>query len=477
MSLINQMLRDLESRRTGEQLDTSGISTAVGQAPRPTVPAWLSPLLLGLLLVTLLVIGWRLLLPTAVPPQTAALGEKVVAVSIAAPPPRQQATPMRDEIETAGVVAAAVPPSPPTSATPGNQTKPLIDPAPVAATPPVEPTPSRVQLHSLWPASLSVAPGLQDVMLHGAGFAPDDRVAIAWGGGGVLLDKRVVFLGPEQIRIRIRTGTNPDRWTIRVVSADGRESRALPLPISAADTMASAAPSGSGTEPAPQPMPLHEAPSAAGAGRAEPISEESERVEKRLRPLNRTDQAEQHYRDAYALLQQRQPEKAEVKLRQALGLVTGHRAAAEALTGLLVSQGRQVEALELLQQVRNELSGSATLAMLHARLLLERNQLGAAIGELERSAGSGLQPAEFYALLGGLYQRGDFFDDSIESYQRALQQQPRNAIWQMGLGISQEGAGNREAAAESLRQALASGRLSPQLSDYTRSRLKQLAAE
>ena len=83
----------------------------------------------------------------------------------------------------------------------------------------------------------------------------------------------------------------------------------------------------------------------------------------------------------------------------------------------------------------------AQFVMLHARLLAEQGHTGEALTALEQAIGNTEPQAELFALAAALYQQQRNYEQSVRVYQRALQMQPQQGHWWMGLGISLEGAG------------------------------------
>jgi MSHA biogenesis protein MshN len=196
-------------------------------------------------------------------------------------------------------------------------------------------------------------------------------------------------------------------------------------------------------------------------------------MEKTARPPSPQQQAEGEYQRGVNALRAGSHAAAESAFRGALRLDGEHLLARETLAAMLLGAGRLIEADEVLEQGRRLFGRNPTLALLLARLRVEQNQTGAAVTVLEQSLHAATARADYLAFLAALYQRELRYDDSIESYGRALALQPQQASWWAGMGISLENAGRTADAIKAYQQA-AAGQLPPQLQEHVRNRLKAL---
>jgi Putative Zn-dependent protease, contains TPR repeats len=196
-------------------------------------------------------------------------------------------------------------------------------------------------------------------------------------------------------------------------------------------------------------------------------------VEKTVRPPTPQLQAETEYQRGVNALRGGNQAAAETALRTALRLDGEHLLARETLAAVLLGAGRLIEADEVLEQGRRQFARNPTLALLLARLRVEQGQTGAAVTILEQTLHAATARADYLAFLAALYQRELRYEESIESYGRALALQPQQASWWVGMGISLENAGRRADAVKAYEQA-AAGALPPQLQDHVRNRLKAL---
>ncbi|ALK97073.1 hypothetical protein AB595_21925 [Massilia sp. WF1] len=186
--------------------------------------------------------------------------------------------------------------------------------------------------------------------------------------------------------------------------------------------------------------------------------------------------AEGEYRRALASLQDGRMEDTIAALEQALKLDPAHDAARQTLVGLLIEAKRSDEAIRHLQAGLALDARQPALAMLLARLQIERG--GSGIETLTRTlpyAGNGTgSSADYHAFLAGALQREQRYREAAVEYQAALRVSPGNGVWWMGLGMSLQ-AGKRNAEArEAFQRAHASGTLAPELQAFVESRLQQL---
>lgn len=184
--------------------------------------------------------------------------------------------------------------------------------------------------------------------------------------------------------------------------------------------------------------------------------------------------AENEYRRALGLLQQGRSTDAAAALEQALQLDARHAGARQALVGTLLDARRQDEALRRAREGLALDPAQPGLAMIVARIQLERGEVRAAIESLERGLPHGAERADYQAFLAALLQRDGRHKQAVEHYVLALQRAPDNGVWWMGMGISLQADQRAAEAQEAFRRARASGTLTPELQAFVESRLGQL---
>lgn len=146
-------------------------------------------------------------------------------------------------------------------------------------------------------------------------------------------------------------------------------------------------------------------------------------------------------------------------LEQALLADPRNGAARETLVGLLIEAQRKDEAVAQLQAALAVDVRQPVLAMLLARLQIERG--GDGVDTLARTlpfaAASVDGGAGYHAFFAGALQRHGRPREAIAQYQAALQLAPDQAVWWMGLGLSLRADGQAGPAAEAFRRARACG--------------------
>ncbi len=202
----------------------------------------------------------------------------------------------------------------------------------------------------------------------------------------------------------------------------------------------------------------------------------TEAVEKTARPLSPEQQAELSYQDALRMLQSGRPAAAEPRLRAALDSYPAQRAARTTLAGLLINSGRLPEATKLLAAGLALAPTYAPFAKLYARLRIDQGELNDARAVLERAAPTAQDDPEYHALLAALYQRLGMYEQAARTYRGALQAQPRNGVWWLGLGLALEGTGDRANALQSYRRAQQSGTLDSEVLRYVDGKITALQA-
>jgi MSHA biogenesis protein MshN len=183
--------------------------------------------------------------------------------------------------------------------------------------------------------------------------------------------------------------------------------------------------------------------------------------------------AEGEYRHALHALQDGRMTETVAALEQALKLDPSHDAARQTLVGLLIEAKRTDEAIRHLQTGLALDARQPSLAMLLARLQIERG--GSGIDTLMRTLPYAGNHADYHAFLAGALQREQRHRDAAEQYQAALRVVPGNGVWWMGLGMSLQAERRNGEALEAFQRARASGTLSGELLAFVERRLQQLA--
>lgn len=422
MSLINQMLQDLEQRRAAGAplpIDQSQVR-AVLAPPRMHIAWWLALVLL----VALLALGlWSW--------QRSPHALQVPSVAVAAPAATRVAVPVLPApaasvpLAAGGVAAVA-------------SSVPVAAPAAVASAPPAAAAPAPAPTAAPAPAP-TPAPALSAVP---AAAIPE----------------------PEKTASRTPSPAVPpalplDAGRGRLVHAASAASAEHAVP-----KLAHRAP----------PAPLAGAPRVAASADGAQAQPGIAPLGKEMRAPTPQQQAENDFRKAVALIQQGSAAAAQAALERALQADPRHAAARQTLAGLLLDAKQVPAALDTLQAGLQLDPAQPGMAMILARIQMENGALESALATLQRSLPYGAERADYQAFLAALLQREKRHPEAIEHYRQALSKSPQNGLWWMGLGISLRAAARPGDAREAFSRAADSNRLSPPLHAFVEQQLQQL---
>ena len=372
------------------------------------------------------------------------------------------------EAAVATVSAPLVEPQPTTTPTPNGEPKRVLATPQRSATDITAPLPALVtkasaevprttaadaRLRSVSPSVVDGSWAAQDFTLRGESLGAPLQVVVSWGTKEKILpNDRVQWLDSNIARVSLVTGNADEIWRIALIYPDGRRSTPVDFEVIASPYARS---SGTTTQ-------------------STTSTTSDGQMKKVIHPPSSHEQADQLYQQGYHALQQRKADIAEQLWQRALKTEPSHLKSREGLIALTLSQGRKIEASQLLEEAVAHHPQSGQFAMLHARLLAEQGDTTAAITALEQAMGHNEQQPQLFALAAAFYQQQRNFDNSIRAYQRALQPQPHQANWWMGLAISLEGAAKNEEAISAYKEAQQRGGLNKESKAYVKQRLEAL---
>jgi MSHA biogenesis protein MshN len=186
-------------------------------------------------------------------------------------------------------------------------------------------------------------------------------------------------------------------------------------------------------------------------------------------------EAEEAYLDGRWALQRERTALARRSLEHALVVYPGHLPARELLATLLSKQGKSGEAMALLDEGLTIAPDYLPFKKASARLLLEQGDFAAAAKVMLRGGlPSVKQDPAAHVLLASIYDRlGEHFL-AAQTYRNLLVEWPKTGAFWVGLGGSLEGQGLPEAALDCYRRALKTEGLRQDLEAFARRRLAQL---
>ncbi|MDB4470794.1 hypothetical protein N9063_00760 [Deltaproteobacteria bacterium] len=210
-------------------------------------------------------------------------------------------------------------------------------------------------------------------------------------------------------------------------------------------------------------------------GKVEVVAPKPNRVNKTVVKLTPAEQAEQAYQTALQKLQRKDYPAAEKGFVQALSLQPRLLDARLQLISLLQEIGRHDEAEKSLLQGLELHPSSPQLRKGYARRLMDEGFLQGAIDVLQLlPQPEFVSDLEYYALLTALQQENGQHQAASSGYRQLLKYRSKEAVWWLGLAISLEQLGDTSGAKDAYQQAIALPGLRADLQDYIQTRLQAL---
>lgn len=197
-------------------------------------------------------------------------------------------------------------------------------------------------------------------------------------------------------------------------------------------------------------------------------------VAKQIKELTPVQRAEEEYRRATVLIDQGKSREAVAALEKALQLDPNHSVARQTMAGLLLDAKRPDEAIRKLQDGLNADRNHPALAMMLARLQVDKGELRPAVETLQRTLSHAAERADYQAFLAALLQREGRHKEAAEHFKLALRKSPQNGLWWMGIGISLQADNRLGDARDAFVRARESNNLSPELLAFVNEKLNQL---
>lgn len=161
-------------------------------------------------------------------------------------------------------------------------------------------------------------------------------------------------------------------------------------------------------------------------------------------------------------------------LVEALTRDPGNHTARDVYAQVLIELGRDAEARSILEAGVAIAPGRVEFVLPLAHLKLRAGDEAGALALLEASAPSLDADPEAHAFLAALLQRTERHAEAVNNYVIALRRFPSNAQWLVGLAVSLEAQGTRQAAMEAYQAALDTRTLSQALTEYASRQLTAL---
>ena len=197
-------------------------------------------------------------------------------------------------------------------------------------------------------------------------------------------------------------------------------------------------------------------------------------VTKQIKEAGPQQRADAEYLKASSLIQQGRNGEALPVLEQALRLDPQNATVRQTLAGLLVEAKRNDEAIARLQEGLETDRAQTGMAMLLARLQVDKGDLRPAIDTLQRTQSYAGDRADYQAFMAALYQRDSRHKEAVDRYIAALRKSPQNGIWWMGLGISLQAENRLNEARDAFVRSKATSSLPPDLLAFVEQKVSQL---
>lgn len=268
---------------------------------------------------------------------------------------------------------------------------------------------------------------------------------------------RFAWAGRAEVNLQPVLGSDTSQgWVIRLLPR-------LPEAAAAGDRVAGAVPA----PVAPSPADRVAVPPAAPAA-------ETARVATVAAANAVQRNADTLYADAWRLQRSGQVAEAIAQLERLLQTDAGHAQGRELLARLLARAGRSERAIRILREGLAVAPGQPAWVELLARLHDGRGQREQAIAVL--SAEGSADNANHQALLGALAAQAGRYSDAAQAYRRLLALDATQARWWLGLSVALDNGGDPVAARAAYQGALDAGGLDKKAEAFVRLRLAALGS-
>lgn len=149
----------------------------------------------------------------------------------------------------------------------------------------------------------------------------------------------------------------------------------------------------------------------------------------------------------------------------------------ETLGTILLAQREVAQATAVVEEGLRLAPNYAPYKKIKARLLLQEGRSAEALQLLEQVPPSLQADKEYHELLATLYQQNSQHGKAIATYQELLRTNSSEGRWWAGLGISLEAQGDTQKAVASYQAALQQGNLDPGVRQYSQGRIRSLGVQ
>jgi tetratricopeptide (TPR) repeat protein len=144
------------------------------------------------------------------------------------------------------------------------------------------------------------------------------------------------------------------------------------------------------------------------------------------------------------------------------------------LATILLQQQDRLGAVKVLSEGLRLHPDNTDLIKLYANLLFDEGRLDQTLAWLRKASPDISRDPEYYALMAVVLQRRKDYLEAGELYRKLVAIRPASGVWWMGLGISLEGSGRSGEALQAYANARRDRTLAPGLTRYLDARIKTL---
>jgi tetratricopeptide (TPR) repeat protein len=180
------------------------------------------------------------------------------------------------------------------------------------------------------------------------------------------------------------------------------------------------------------------------------------------------------YQEALNLSSQGRTDEAINILTELMAKYPEYATARESLATLLISQGNISQAQQVIRVGLQQRPFYPPYIQLKARILVNEGKVKQALNLLQLEPPPLAENPDYHALIAALYQRQGQPNFAEKLYEQLLVIQPHNPTWWTGLGIALESLGKRTLAINAYTKVKESSNLSPELKIYAETRLRNL---
>lgn len=305
----------------------------------------------------------------------------------------------------------------------------------------------------------------QPFTINGNNFSKWAAVTLRSPTGQMYANRPVISRSATKLVIRPSFSTMLGDWTVEVVNPDRTVSGKFLFKVQAQPVVTD-----NKTPSLPSTATSNKTMSSPPVSVAKPPGS----VDKQIKQLSPQQQADNEFRKANILMQQGRVGDAISGYAVALQLDAGHEDARQAMVSLLLDRKRNADAEGALQEGLSHNPKQIDFAKLLARLQVDRGALPQALETLQKTLPYAGQQADFQAFVAAVQQRMGQHKEAVVHYRIALQSSPDSGVWLMGLGISLKALQQHEEARIAFKHALESQTLNEELQAFVTQQIKEL---